>query len=290
MKIQYEILNWYVQHFSFPFKGWKYMRQFLKKLNLLDQLYTKKIFTGAKLIVNPSDHIQYQIFWYGYYEKEAVCTWHSFVENDSIILDVGANFGLYSIVAGNKLTTGKVYAFEPVPDLVQQFKRNIQLNELTNIEIVPSAVSDISGSFQFYLSGKDNLGMSGFHPPDNFSGTQKIVDSVILDEWAEDNQIAKLNLVKIDVEGAEINVLKGMKNLIKKFKPVIFIEISSENLEKYGYTINDVYKLLIAMDYNPFEILFSNHLKKLSSFKEADTIIFLPGDFQSPPGININEK
>lgn len=285
----YSLLNWYVQNFSFPFKGWKYMRHLLKKLNLLDQFYTKRIFTGVKLIVTPSDHIQYQIFWYGYYEKEAICTWHSFVEKDSIILDVGANFGYYSLVASNKLTTGQVYAFEPVPYLVQQFKSNILLNEMVTITIIPSAVSNVSGSSLFYFSSKDNLGMSGFHPPDNFSGIESLIDSIILDEWAEEIQMAKLDLVKIDVEGAEVNVLKGMNNLINKFKPVIFIEISIENLKKYGHTISDIYELLISMDYSPFEILISNHLKKLSSFKEADTIVFLPNGYQSPSGINVNE-
>src|SRR5690606_35992029 len=103
-------------------------------------------------------------------------------------------------------------------------------------------------------------------------------------------QIDRLNLVKIDVEGAELNVLRGMKNLIKKFQPVIFIEISIKNLNKYKYAISDVYEFLIAMNYSPFELLSINQLRKLSSYIEADTIIFLPNDYESPPGIIVNES
>lgn len=74
----YKFINWYLRHFKFPYRGWKYFRRLLKVMGLLHKPFTRYLHNGSRMVVVPAEQIQQQIFWYGYYEKEAVLTWEVF--------------------------------------------------------------------------------------------------------------------------------------------------------------------------------------------------------------------
>ncbi len=86
----YSIINYYTKHFSFPRRGWKYFKVLLKYAGLYKRVYCKKIHNSKFIYVSPADHIQKDIFWYGYYEKETVLIFEMLIRRDSIVLDVGA--------------------------------------------------------------------------------------------------------------------------------------------------------------------------------------------------------
>ena len=75
--------------------------------------FLKRIHNGLLVAVEPREHIQQQLFWYGFYEKIYVLTWEAFILPGAVVLDIGANFGYYSMVAAPKASA--VYAFEPEP-------------------------------------------------------------------------------------------------------------------------------------------------------------------------------
>lgn len=256
------------------------MRKVLILFRLENKIFKKKLFTGSFIFVTPSDHIQKDIFWYGFYEKDSVLTWHSFIKNDSVVFDIGANIGFYTLVAANKIKTGHIYAFEPVKDIVRLLKTNIELNNFNNISIIPFAVSNKKTISPIYISSQDNLGMSGFHKPQNYSGKIDYVETISLDEWIKEMKIPKLDVVKIDVEGAELQVLKGMKKIIESNKPIFFIELINENLKKFGHDISDIYNFFKHLDYEPFEIIQPKQLRILNVEKESYCILFLPKNYK----------
>ena len=240
---------------------------------------------GCLMYVNPSEHIQQQLFWYGYYEKEAILVWEAFVEQDTIVVDIGANTGYYSMVAAPKAR--QVFAFEPVPSLRKQLQENISLNKFNNIHIQPYAISAHSGNAILYISGDDNTGMSGLQQPDNFSGKTETADMITLDEWVINNNTDQLNLIKMDTEGNEMNILAGMKNTIEKYHPVIFMEVIAALLKNNGHTPADIYQRLFASGYSAYEPVTSLKLNRLIEPKEANIVIFLPAGFKIPRSVTI---
>jgi FkbM family methyltransferase len=140
--------------------------------------------------------------------------------------DIGANVGFFSIIAAKLVgDTGKVYAFEPGEGNAQSVRHNAELNNFSQIEVIAKAVSDRSGAGQLLLakySGGHTLAVADA-PPD-LAG-EVTVDLVSIDDLIAQNKIQPPNFVKVDVEGAELDVLKGMIETIKTYQPTVIYEI-----------------------------------------------------------------
>ncbi len=239
------------------------------------------------MYVSPGDHIQRQIFWYGYYEKESILTWERFINGQTTVLDIGANIGYYSLVASP--LAGKIYSFEPSAGIRELLTKNIAFNKCNNVSIQPFAVSNTIGQAKFYKSMPENSGMSGLSEPENFSGKTETVSVITLDEWATQNDIPKISIIKADLEGAEMNLLSGMKKTLSAHRPVLFLEVRNELLSKFGYRHTDIFDFLLEYGYSGYEIITQGLLKSLDKPIESDHIVFLPNNYSLPDGIMIKE-
>ena len=278
----YKFINWYTKRFRFPHRGWKYFRFFLRKLGLLDRVFIKRIHNGYFLKLRPSEHIQQNIFWYGYYEKETILTLEEFLTPDSIMLDVGANIGYHSIVASAKAK--KVIAIEPSTQARTQLQENIQLNRIENIQVFDFAAGNENKAARFFSSGQDNTGMSGLHEPENFSGFTEDIVVKKLDDWLVIEKL-KIDVVKIDVEGAEWDVLAGMEKTIRRDQPIIFIEVIDAQLSPFGRSSNDIYGFLRSRNYSAYEITSPKQLRIITEPIEGYSILFVPVDKVLPKSI-----
>ena len=148
-------------------------------------------------------------------------------------------------------SNGKVFAFEPQPFINKLLKKNIQENNLKNVKVISeglSAKSEILKLEDFDYSTVGNFGGISFLGKNNQKYVKKKTDKkhnirfTTLDEFID---VEQCNFLKIDVELMELNVLKGAKNFIKKFRPIIWIE----NHRKYPNSLN---KYLLNIDYKPF--------------------------------------
>lgn len=272
----YKLINWYAQRFRFPHRGWKFARWWMKLTGALDRIYTKKLRNGYLMQVNPTEHIQQQLFWYGYYEKEVIAVWETLMQSDFTVLDIGANTGYYSLIASRKAK--QVYAFEPSSVMRIELEQNIALNSIQNISIEPYAVSDQSGVATIYLSGSDNTGMSGLQPPENFSGATEQVNMISIDDWIVSKGSPRINAIKIDVEGAEMKVLKGMRQLLLRVSPeIVLIEVIDSLLSKYGNKTEDIFNFFTNAGYKPFEVLPGPKIRELSrsEWSKSEMILFI---------------
>lgn len=158
-------------------------------------------------------------YWLGTYELEKQKLFEEMVKKGDTIFDIGAQAGFYSLLAA-ELTgeKGKVFAFEPAPVNAAYLKRHIDLNKYKNIFVYEAAVSDRSGFISF------ELGENRFTGRISASGGLK-VPCVSLDDLVEKGDLPAPDVLKIDVEGAELAVLKGASALIKKYRPGIFLSI-----------------------------------------------------------------
>jgi FkbM family methyltransferase len=287
VKAFHKIINAYTKRFGFPHRGLKYFLRFLRIFHLDNEKYQKKIHKGLLINVSPRDHIQRQLFWYGHYEKEAFLLAEKLIREDAIVLDIGANIGYFSLIAARKASRGKVIAFEPLSSLRHEISQNILLNKLVNLEVEPYAIGNQTRSTTFFIADESNIGMSGLAPQENFSGATEQVSLIRLDEWLSRHTLPAINFIKIDTEGAELEVLKGMKDLLQKNRPVILIEVMAHLLLLFGNSPGDLYSFLDQFQYTPYLITAENILRRANQAQENYSVLFLPPQFQLPAGISI---
>lgn len=165
-----------------------------------------------------------------------------------VFFDIGANVGYYSILASKMVgAAGKVVAFEPVISNLTFLHRHVELNGAKNVRVLPFALSDKSAIASFSLGQNSAMGHLT-----NGSGGGKSDDSVYVPTVALDEIAAKMNLLpdvmKIDVEGAEMDVFRGAERVLREAKPTIFLSTHSpelraaclEFLRSRGYTVKSM--------------------------------------------------
>lgn len=182
------------------------------------------------------------------------------------VFDVGANVGDYSILLSQLVGYfGRVYAFEPTKTSYEQLKKRIQDYDLQNIAAIQKAVYSTNTDIEFNefpeeYSAWNSLGKPIMQDPLGKHSVVPIVniekvEAITLDKFCETENIEQIYFLKIDVEGAESDVLKGCQNLLsqKKIRYIQF-EISQKMLEGFNREAKEVFKILIQNDYECHEI------------------------------------
>ena len=264
----YKILNVYTRNFSFPHRGLKYFLKAANSLGIANRIYKKKLHDNFYMLLNPTEHIQQQLFWYGYYEKELSDLLKKSVKPGDVFLDLGANIGYFSLLVASNSPSAKVISFEPVAGLFQNMNDNISLNNIKNISTINVAVGEINEEKELFVSAPDNLGMSSFHQPENFSGKTERVRVVTIDDWFETSGLPGIDIIKLDIEGSELAALKGMKEVLQEQKPFLIVEINPGTLSMFNLRPSDIYDHLKQLHFEGFLILENT---KLELLKHAET-------------------
>jgi FkbM family methyltransferase len=159
-----------------------------------------------------------------------------------VFFDIGANVGFYTILGARLVgPSGKVVAFEPFPDSAATAQKNAGLNGFSNVNVIKKAVSNKSGNANLILSAEATMAKLEGIPFESKSTGSIAVELVSIDEFLTSPGTVPPTLVKIDVEGAEIEVLQGMSGTVSKYAPLILCENHGRNadvsrlLEEYGY-------------------------------------------------------
>jgi len=144
------------------------------------------------------------------------------LKKDDVFVDVGAGLGDYSLLAASKITTGKIYSFEPHPEAFKLLSENMQLNNLEKIlKPYNSAVTNKNGVVRFVAHEVSELSRISSRANDESTIS---VSATTLDTFCEQNTINNIDVLKVDVEGAERSVFLGAKNMLKqgRIKQIIF--------------------------------------------------------------------
>ena len=268
----YQLLNLYVQKFSFPKRGLKYFLKIMRFTGVADKVYRKKLPGNIIMNLKPEEHIQQQLFWYGNYEKPLGTVLKNLLQPDSTFLDIGANIGYFSLLAARFASEGKIIAFEPVSYLFEALEKNVALNNFIVIHPVKAAIGEKEEERIIYLSAADNTGMSSFQKPENYSGNYEMVKVLSLDSWFAGSGLIKADIIKIDVEGNELAVLKGMKGIAQHFQPHILLELNPETLSLFNLTPADLLGYITSLSYKPYRITVEGKLVSINSHNTMETI------------------
>ena len=197
------------------------------------------IFKGIQLSVFPEFHLH---LIYRNIEPDFQKILKKYISEGDTVFDIGANIGYVSValskLVGNK---GKVFSFEAIPHTSTEFLVNINLNNCSNITLIQKALSNENKKVTFRIpDGGTNHSMASmvWHKKEDDTINDE-VDYIILDEDKDFKHLSP-SFVKIDVEGSEGMVISGMKELISREKPIIYIECSDKGRETVWNTLKDL--------------------------------------------------
>jgi len=253
----YTLLAYFVKYFT------RSRQSFYKIIKNKDILVKAKIkYSNSKLILNIGDFIQFWIFMDGAYEIETLDFVASIIDGKELF-DVGANIGSYTLSLHNKAKY--IYAFEASKINIGYLNDNIKGNKIENVMTVHKAVSDEDNKkVKLYLS-PDAGGNNSIY--ERFDGEFETIETVTLDSFCANNEIPLVGVIKIDVEGAELDVIRGANKVLDTFKPVLIIEFNKLAAGKAGYDLERLYDHLENMKFNAYTL--QNY-----KLKEVDRNIF----------------
>jgi FkbM family methyltransferase len=168
---------------------------------------------GTRWIVGSGNHG----YWLGWYESNKVRRFAAAIFGTRVVYDVGANVGYYSVLASRVLgSSGQVIAFEPDPQNIAFLRRHLEMNGIENVQVVEAAVSDCCGEAMFQQEASRYMGAL------SQSGTLP-VRILSLDELISSGELPPPDVIKIDVEGAEQQVLLGAEQTLRPKHPLLFV-------------------------------------------------------------------
>lgn len=221
-------------------------------------------------MVYPNNDMGRSIFVSGTYEPNTLMFLKNFLKIGDTFIDIGANSGIYSIVAAKLVgDAGKVYSFEPSSREFFKLQENVLLNNLQH-HIVTNKLAISSKNEKALLkiateshNGQNTL-CNEFAYTNVDSGHIEEVNCISLDEYVNNNSIFNIKLIKIDVEGYELNVFEGANSLIINQRPLIIFEVVREAYRKNNLKLIDLKNYLLNHNYLTYSIDNSNAMLSIN--------------------------
>jgi FkbM family methyltransferase len=213
--------------------------------------------------------IENELFWSGLsgYEPVSVDIWQKACQISNVILDIGANTGLFTLLAKTVNPHTQVYAFEPLPQFHQQLQKNLDVNHY-NVSVEPIALSNYQGTANFYVPElnqgnlySSSLNLSHYYQHQSSQPRVHSVEVTTLDQWLVNRSISNVDLVKIDAEGEDLNILKGFSKTLQTTYPDFLLEIQN------NLTGQAIQSILTPDRYLYFSIDEAEGLKQLDSLQ-----------------------
>ncbi len=232
----------YVRHA--PFERGKYRLMRLAGRSLLIEL-------EPGLFIRPLglSTLEREIILTGNHEPETIQAFAALLAPGMTVIDLGANIGQYTLVAARRVgPLGRVYAFEPTPSLAEHARRNLELNGLENATVHAVAVSDAPGRVTLHSVEARRTE----HELDRqwlFADPKGLdVPTVTLDGFVAEQSVRAVDVIKMDIEGAELQAFRGAETLLTGADPpVLVLELNPKTLEYSGHTPDDLLGLLAVL-------------------------------------------
>lgn len=179
------------------------------------------------------------------------------IKKGDVVLDIGGNIGQTAMMIANKTTeTGKVFSFEPFPATYSKFVKNLSLNPSLEkiVSVKNCALGNAVASLSMYRGCDTNSGSNRItNAVENKSEELVEVPVSTADIFVNEKQIPRIDFIKIDVEGFEMNVLKGAEETLRKHMPGLFVELNDKSLKDQGSSALELITFLKNIGYKVFE-------------------------------------
>jgi FkbM family methyltransferase len=235
-----------------------------------------------------SEHMQRRIFWMGYYNKEIVALLDDLVREGMVVVDVGANIGEISMVSAKRTgPSGAVIAFEPVDEIADELQKNRDRNQLSWLSVVRIGLSDYVADqapvYAFCGQGKtkdENRGLGSLYSESAEGAPLQLIRVTTLDAYLDQFPPRRIDIIKVDIEGAELPFLRGARETIRRYRPLLIIEVQNASSSAAGYRAEDILGFLSDLGYTFERIGKQGRLTPMlaSSLTEYQNLLCTPID------------
>jgi len=252
------LFRWYLS--KFPLRDGKafFYERLHAALRPPDRYALVRLDPGFCMNLDLQDPEQLKVYFYGHYhERYEAALVRRLLSEDAVFYDVGANIGYFTLVAAAALAHhGQIVAFEPGRNAYQRLTENVALNPYRNIRTFPVAVSDREGEAALQVAGDIADSSASLYPAGRSRGHPEVCRTVTLDRFIRAEGLRPPQLIKLDVEGAELAVLQGARDLLAASPPLLLVEMEEKNLRAAGASKVQIAQFLTAYGYR------AAHLRK----------------------------
>jgi len=226
-----------------------------------------------RINIDPCQTIDTQLYYLGVFEADVVQTIEKLVQEGDVVFDVGANIGYMTLNLATCVgKTGKVVAFEPSSWAFQRLEKNIQLNDMHQVDAHRLGVGAINEKRVKAVLP------CGYRNDGKDTAVEEIVDIVSLDDWVFEHGLDRLDFIKLDTDGMEAAIIKGSIEVLERFQPIIHFEFEliPENIRANAESSKHLLDTLLDLDYDffwpetlcPFDDIYCSRLKNPVFFNE----------------------
>ncbi|MGW0825426.1 FkbM family methyltransferase [Streptomyces sp. NPDC002845] len=213
--------------------------------------------SGARFAVDTRDLIQRYLYLFGVWEPHMTSWLQRRLRPGDGFVDVGANVGVFSVLAAQLVgDKGRVAAIEASPVLHRRLVQQARLNGCGNIRAVNAAVSDRRGILTFVLASSRNMGANSIVPYDGPAESMFEIEAFPLPELLDPAEIATARVIKIDVEGAEGSVVRGLAPVLDRLRPdaEITVEVTPERMARLGDRAQDLLRTMTDVGFHVYRL------------------------------------
>jgi FkbM family methyltransferase len=224
------------------------------------------------------------------HHRDLAPTIDRFVPEAGVVFDIGAHAGQYTKLFARAASHGRVYAFEPGSYARAILRTVVGVRRLANVSVMPMALGGACGvatlSMPVKRGGSFGFGLSHLgRPHDRWSAVaQELVGLATLDAVAAALDLDRLDLIKADIEGSEMGLLRGGEETLRRFHPILVIELVSEHLARAGDRVEDAFAFLAGLGYTAFDLTAEGELVPAPGPRAGEFWFFCGGDPQPAIG------
>ena len=200
------------------------------------------------------------------HDREAVDYLVGQLPETGVALDVGANVGLYTVPLARK--AGRVFAFEPLPANYERLGKNVSANNLdSSVACLPTALGATNGTIVLEpTSPGGRTGNAAQAQPGSPTGVEVPIRR--LDDVALELGVRQCDVVKVDIEGGELEFLRGGEQFLREHMPVIYLELNGIHMSRFGWSTADLLDLIARWGYRPV-VLRGGHEYPFTGLRQA---------------------
>lgn len=258
-KVKLDLGRWYVRYAPIPLGKSAVVDRYLNAgLRSCSRRRSVRTRFGATFAIDTQDVIQRYLYMFGMWEPHLTRWLRGRLQTGDVFVDVGANIGYYSVLASRCVgATGGVVAIEASPAMHETLLGNVKANRCANLRTVNAAVSDRDELLTFNLASSHNLGATSMVPYDGPAESVFEVEAHSLPQVLTEEELTRARVIKIDVEGAEGAVIRGLAPVLGRLRPdaEVTVEVAPDRMAIVGDSVSELLEALTGHGFHTYRLV-----------------------------------